>query len=65
MYDFAYLSVRCSVRDSTDPGTIAMVQGFGFSMKIRGFTVGVNHMDTFMFYVPFYVILSARPPLLC
>jgi hypothetical protein len=23
---------------ATDPGIIAMVQGFGFSMKIRGFT---------------------------
>jgi hypothetical protein len=25
---------------ATDPGTIAMVQGFGFSMKMRGFTLG-------------------------
>jgi hypothetical protein len=25
---------------ATDPGTIAMVQGFRFSMKIRGFTWG-------------------------
>jgi hypothetical protein len=24
---------------ATDPGTIAMVQGFGFSMKIQGFTL--------------------------
>jgi hypothetical protein len=27
---------------ATDPGTIAMVQGFGFSMKIRGFTMGLS-----------------------
>jgi hypothetical protein len=27
---------------ATDPGTIATVQGFGFSMKIRGFTGGTR-----------------------
>jgi hypothetical protein len=27
---------------ATDPGTIAMVQGFGFSMKIRGFAVSAS-----------------------
>jgi hypothetical protein len=38
MYDSALLSVRRSVRDSHWSRTIVMVQGFGFSMKIRGFT---------------------------